>query len=51
MSTNAPIGLDLWIDEEELRRISLAFDRIIVRSRRPTPAEIIEFFADYLEVE
>ena len=51
MTTNATTGLELWIDEDELMRISLDFERIIIRSRQPPPTERPEFCAEYLEAE
>ena len=51
MTTNAHTGIELWIDDDELEEISLAFERIVVRSRQRPVSERPEFYAEYLEVE
>ncbi len=51
MTTNAQTGIELWIDDDELEEISLAFERIVARSRQQPAHDRPDFHAEYLEVE
>lgn len=51
MTTNAQTGIELWIEDDELEEISLAFERIVARSRQQPAHDRPEFHAEYLEAE
>ena len=51
MTTNAFVGVDLWIDEDELEELALGFERIVTRSRQRPAPERPAFYVDYIEAE